>query len=181
LEIALKFHHLKAALAAVLLMPVVMTATAQTCPCGTGTRATGNTLVKLLAGQTVCGRSKANTWQEFHSGATEAGGPLIDWKLGPGHPMDPSKQVGTWSVQNVATADSFVVYNYGSGGSYSYAVCQAGNNVNFCGVAPPAAATNNARSSRGAVGVAAVPGTNVLGASLIRGQMACSAARTVAR
>lgn len=172
----MKFKNLKAPLAAALLLSTVMTATAQTCPCGPGTRVTGQALVALLGTKTVCGQLKDDTWQEFHSGTTAAGGSLIDYKRGPNDPVDPSKQVGNWSVQNVGAADSYVVYDYGSGGAYSFAVCQAGGSVSFCGITPPNAAVTNTRSSRGAVA-----GSNVTGATLINGQNACPASLRRAR
>ena len=138
------------------------------CPCGGGTRVTGPALVNLLAGRTVCGTAGGDQWQEFHSGATANGGPLIDWKLGPGHPVDPTTQVGTWSIADVDTANTIAIYNYGSGGTYGYAVCLNGATVNFCG---SAGAPRNART-------AATAGTDVLNATLIAGQASCGATRS---
>ncbi len=126
------------------------------CPCGSGTRVeSAAAIATLLGGKTVCAAAGSDTWQEFHSGTTTAGGPLIDYKLGPGHPVDPSEQVGTWSVEAVPTArtGAAVTHNYGSGGVYTYQVCDAGTTVNFCSAG----------------------GRNVTGATLRAGQVACAA------
>jgi hypothetical protein len=141
------------------------------CPCGAGTRVVGKELVSLLAGKTVCGAVDGDTWQEFHSGSGAGGGPLIDYKRGPGDPVDPSKQVGTWAIAEVETVNSFVVYDYGGGNSYGYAVCTNGGSVNFCG-ASPASRSTQMRST---------PGRNVLNATLVTGQVPCPAARAGVR
>jgi hypothetical protein len=109
------------------------------CPCGgAGTRLAEPALSTLLAGKTVCAKVGNEAWQEFHSGSTAAGGQLIDYKRGPGHPVDPSEVVGSWSVVGSAGAKTGwrVRYDYGSGGAYEYAVCQAGtalSPISFCG------------------------------------------------
>jgi hypothetical protein len=117
-----------------------------TCTCG-GTRVVGNDLLALLGNRTVCAAVGNESWQEFHTGNTNAGGPLIDYKKGPNDRVDPSEPVGSWSI-----AANRVTYNYGAGGTYVYDVCAAtGNTVNFCG------------GSR-----------NVTGATVRDGQVACS-------
>ena len=131
------------------------------CPCGSGTRVgTAAAVATLLGNKTVCAAAGNDSWQEFHSGATEAGGPLIDYKLGPGHPVDPSETVGSWSVVSGAgtRTGAAVSHNYGSGGTYTYVVCDAAGTVNFCG-AP----------------------RNVTGATLRNGQVSCSGAARAAR
>lgn len=117
------------------------------CPCGSGTRVVEPQLTVLLANRTVCGSAGGDSWQEFHSGSTASGGPLIDYKKGPQDAVDPTQTVGTWGVSN-----DVVTYTYPSAGAYQFAVCQADNNtLNFCGAA-----------------------RNVTGARLINGQAACS-------
>lgn len=128
----------------------------EACPCGSGTRV-GNqaALAALLGNKTVCAAVGNDAWQEFHSGATVAGGPLIDYKLGPGHPVDPTETVGAWSVIGGAGArsGSSVSYRYTGGSTYVYAVCDAGATVNFCSAA-----------------------RNITGARLLAGQVACGPA-----
>jgi hypothetical protein len=106
------------------------------CPGGT-TRVT-TTLQSLISGNTVCGGSSSNsdTWQEYHQGA--GSGPLIDWKLGPNHPVDPMSQVGTWSAGNDANA--LLTHTYGTS-VYSWLVCQSGTSNNFALVSTSGAAT----------------------------------------
>jgi hypothetical protein len=66
--------------------------------------------------------ANGDSWQEFHSGNGN-NSPLIDYKLGPNHPIDPTKQVGTWNAQN--GANSSLTHTYGST-SYGWLVCDAG-------------------------------------------------------
>jgi hypothetical protein len=111
-------------------------------PGGAGYNRLGNALANTLRGKTAC----ATEWQEYHSPS----GALIDYKQGPNHPIDPTEQVGTWSVsgggnrngndngngnRNGNGDNSVVTYNYGSGGTYSYTVYQIGNSnrYDFCG------------------------------------------------
>jgi len=127
----------------------------QACPCGTGVRLVAAQIAPLMANKTVCGIAGGNTWQEFHSGSTARGGPVIDWKMGPNHAVDPSKQVATWSVP-ATRSGSRIVYDYGGGITYRFAVCQvSADTVNLCGEANTT--------------------TNLLGAVLRPGQVACSA------
>ena len=93
-----------------------------------GTPLTQSQLTLILTSNTVCAVRSSERWQELH----QTGGALIDFKLGPGHPVDPSETVGSWSIGGNSVAT--VVYNYGSvGGTYSYQVYpNGGNNYSFC-------------------------------------------------
>jgi hypothetical protein len=58
-------------------------------------------ITAVLTNRTVCGvpgsaypGSPGDRFQEEHL----ANGDLFDYKLGPGHPVDPREKVGTWSV-----------------------------------------------------------------------------------
>lgn len=104
------------------------------CSCGTGARVAPDTAIAtLLGGKTVCASlSDSERWQEFHEGTTSAGGALTDYKKGPDDKVDPSKVVGSWSTTG-SGAGSRVIYNYGSGGTYQYEVCENGGAVRFCG------------------------------------------------
>lgn len=96
----------------------------------TGTPLTASQLSTLLTGNTVC-VGTAGSWeaQELH----ESGGRLVDFKRGPGHAVDPSEQVGTWTVNSVGT----VTHNYGSGGAYTYSMySNGGTSYSFCSAAP---------------------------------------------
>ncbi|MDX2367868.1 MAG: hypothetical protein QNK36_05615 [Colwellia sp.] len=84
-------------------------------------------LTTLLPGKTVCASFGGEQWQELHTGA----GSLIDYKKGPVDPVDPSENVGSWSVSG-----NTVTYNYGSGGSYSYRIFDNGGTYSFCGISP---------------------------------------------
>lgn len=86
------------------------------CPTGT-TPATA--LGNLVGGKTMCAARAGERWQEFHQGNGN-GGSLIDWKLGPGHAVDPTETVGTWSASN---GDSLLTHAYTGGSSFTWLVC----------------------------------------------------------
>jgi hypothetical protein len=92
------------------------------CPSGS-TRVTGTALQTLIGNKTICAASSSNsdTWQEFHQGLSS--GPLIDWKQGPNHPVDPTSVVGTWSLPN-----DTLTHSYGAL-SYSWWVCQTATSI----------------------------------------------------
>ena len=104
--------------------------------CTTSTRLAGPAISTLLAGNTVCVPTvtiATMTWQELHQGTS--GGALIDYKRGPGHPVDPSETVGTWTVSGTGVGNSTVTHAYGSGGSYTYSVhANIDGSYSFCPV-----------------------------------------------
>lgn len=108
--------------------------------CDASSRLNGAQISALLGGNTVCvptATIPTMTWQELHVGSsTSTSGALIDYKRGPGHPVDPSQTVGTWSVTaNSGGQSASVVHNYGSGGAYTYTVHGSGvvgTNHSFC-------------------------------------------------
>jgi hypothetical protein len=63
---------------------------------------------------------------------------LIDWKLGTGHPTDPTTQVGTWSAGS--DAEAVLTHTYGST-SYSWMVCQPTAGTNYTLVSTSGAPT----------------------------------------
>ncbi len=71
-------------------------------------------LTTLISGQTVCATRGAEKWQEQH----RVGAQLWDYKKGPTDKLDPSKQVGNWSIN----LDNTVTYSYTGGPSYTYTV-----------------------------------------------------------
>ena len=97
------------------------------CSCAVGTRLNINSIVTALGGKTVCAVLGAESWKEFHTGATASGGALIETG------RTPAENVGTWSATG-AGSNSIVTYNYGTGGSFSYEVCSQGALTHFCGV-----------------------------------------------
>jgi hypothetical protein len=97
------------------------------CPCdASATLISGAALPALLGNKMVCGNVGGEQWQEWHNGSSS--GPVVDYKRGPGHSVDPSTTVGTYAVSG-----NTVTYTYGSQ-SYTYAVClgNTGRYV-FCG------------------------------------------------
>ena len=90
--------------------------------CASNTRVSGNALNTLIIGNTVCATRGADKWQEQH----RTGGQLWDYKRGPSHPIDPSKQVGTWSI-----ASNNVTHAYTGGPSFTYSVHGSGP-YSFC-------------------------------------------------
>lgn len=94
----------------------------------TGSSLNQTQLSTLLTGNTVCAVRLTDRWQEQHV----SGGNLIDYKRGPGHPVDPSESVGRWSILG-SGANATVVYNYGGGGTFTFRVfAVAGNSYSFC-------------------------------------------------
>ena len=95
-----------------------------------GTALNETELSSKFSNNTVCAQRAPDRWQEFHQGTV--GGALIDFKEGPSHAVDPSKQVGTWSVTGSGT-NARLAYDYGSGGNYSYRVFDNNNGTySFC-------------------------------------------------
>ena len=92
-------------------------------PCPAGL--TGAQLVTTLSGMYACakrapGNPANDIWNELHQGTTAAGGNVMDYKRGPGHPVDPSKVVGTYFISLGANT---VTYTYGDpGGPYTYSL-----------------------------------------------------------
>ena len=87
-------------------------------------RISGTALSNLIVGQTACATLGGSSWQSYH----QSGGSLIDYKKGPGDPVDPSKVMGTWSINN-----DKVQYNYGTGGLFEYEVCGTSSSATYCG------------------------------------------------
>lgn len=105
--------------------------------CSSNTRITNAALTALIQGKTVCATLGAEKWQEYHSGSSGGANNLIDYKKGPGHAVDPTGPVGSWSTSGTGV-NSRVNYNYGPGQVYSYEVHGASTFVNgatytFCG------------------------------------------------
>ena len=75
----------------------------------------------------VCGRavkpgypgSATDRWQEEHLGGT-ASGDLFDFKLGPGHAVDPRKKVGVWFISRGQTP--LLVHEYSSALQFQWLV-----------------------------------------------------------
>lgn len=91
-------------------------------------------LTALLKDNTACvGLAHPFESQELH----QAGGALIDYKCGPGKQIDPTKQVGNWSIIGSNARGFFVSYNYGQGKIYTYSVWNNGDGTHsFCSANP---------------------------------------------
>jgi len=116
--------------ALLLLSTLVATgAQAQSCPCngGVGTLLSSGTATQsVLANKMVCAQVGSERWQEWHNGGSS--GPVVDYKLGPSNPVDPTSTVGSYAI----SADGTISYTYGSS-TFRYAVCQTGGTYAFCG------------------------------------------------
>lgn len=101
-------------------------ATAQPCSCSGADQLKGADVTNALQGNTVCVPNGSGwEWQEQH----RTGGQLWDYKRGPGHPVDPSEQVGTWAVSGTG-ANTVVTHTYGSQ-SFPYKVCRVGASTSY--------------------------------------------------
>lgn len=97
------------------------------------------TLSSLFSNKLVCGKPGAanvgaaasDRWQERHAsaGAAIPGGSLVDYKKGPSDPVDPSKTVGSWSID---TATNQIVHSYTGGSTFKWTVHKAGDRYSFC-------------------------------------------------
>lgn len=105
----------------------------------TGTPLTTTQLTSLLTGNMVCASHGGDRWQEEH----RVGGQLWDYKKGPGDPIDPEEQVGTWTITGATGhAAGLVNYMYSGGSTYSYTVFNNGNGTySFCGPSAEITAT----------------------------------------
>lgn len=101
--------------------------------CSGNSRLNATQLGTVLTNNTVCVANGTGwEWQELHAG----NGNLVDYKRGPGHAIDPSETVGSWSVNGTGNGAT-VRHNYGSGGSYDYSVFDNGNGTHsFCSSRP---------------------------------------------
>jgi hypothetical protein len=113
--------------------------------CSTGTLLSQIQISNLLSNRYACvGSSPAATWNELHSA-----GQVLDYKLGPASPTDPSDTAshptGTYAITGLTSPQTTgtVTYNYGSGGTFGYHVYgnQSGTvpftttgTYSFCGV-----------------------------------------------
>lgn len=102
--------------------------------CNNGNQITANStpsLFNTLNGNKVCVTIPANNAsQEQH----RTDGTLYDYKRGPGHPIDPTEQVGNWSVNPGSGQDSNrVIYNYLGGDSFNFTLhLQTNGTYDFC-------------------------------------------------
>ena len=96
-----------------------------------------NEIRNLVSGKTVCGRpgpgypggaTSPDRWQEEHQGANN--GPLVDYKLGDGHPIDPRKQVGTWDT--VGGSPARIQHAYTGGPTFQWTVHNNTTHYSFC-------------------------------------------------
>ncbi len=91
-------------------------------------------LTTLLKNNTACvGSAPPFESQELH----QDGGALIDYKRGPGDKIDPTKQIGKWSIIGSNARGVFVSYDYGQGKIYTYSVWNNGDGTHgFCSANP---------------------------------------------
>lgn len=89
-------------------------------PCAAGQRLNQTALSSTFPGNTLCAQRGGDKWQEQH----RTGAQLWDYKLGPTSTVDPTKQVGTWSIQGTGS-NAVLRHTYGAT-SYDWAVCGPG-------------------------------------------------------
>jgi hypothetical protein len=92
-----------------------------------------NSLSAILQKMTVCGYLGNESWHEYHA----TNGNLTDIKKGPTDTVDPTKVVGSWSINSSGNGQNrteTVIYDYGTGGAYEYQVwLQPNGTYDFCG------------------------------------------------
>lgn len=124
----------------------------------TSNTAASTSLVGLLNNKMVCvkntdvSKTGSTPWynQEWHQAAapSSTGGQLWDYKMGSGHPVDPSKQIGSWNITTntagAGGANCAVSYNYTDGNiTFNYNVFQNGTTLTFCQIAPTVGTPTN--------------------------------------
>ena len=114
-------------LSVLLLGAVVSNATAQ-CP---GDRI--NELLDFLEGKLVCGTAVppgSDRWQEEH----RSGGILFERAKGPGHPVDHSREVGEWYIEdrNGSGTDDVVCYKYNGGDPFCFRLYGNASGFTYC-------------------------------------------------
>ena len=101
-------------------------------------------LQTLLLGQHVCAVRGSDVWRERHDSPDK----LVDIKKGPSDPVDPQKEVGTWSVTNDGGTGAVVTYTYNAFGPAvfsTYKVYKTGpSTYDFCDDITPANIVANA-------------------------------------
>jgi len=122
----MKKHMFEAAMLALACCGASQAQTGGACSCDPNGQAyAAAELPALLDHRMVCASLGSDKWQEWHNGNN--GGSLVDYKLGPGDPVDPSSVVGTYAYSGAT-----VKYTYGAT-TYTYQVCKSGANFTFCG------------------------------------------------
>ena len=97
-----------------------------TCPGGVGQDLDRDQIISLLSGRYAYGNQFDLKYYNILHAAGGAGA-VTDYKRGPGHPVDPSTPVGSYSVPASQVAGRWVVtYTYGSR-SYSYSISDKPN------------------------------------------------------
>lgn len=121
---------MKASLAISVLLASVMSAGAYA-QCSDGL-IPGAVLAVSLPGKIVCAYKTSATdpssrWSEIHG----VDGTLTEWARGPGHPVDPSQVVGSWSLDLLAGT---VTYTYGGTAGNPYRLYDnADGTYSLCG------------------------------------------------
>jgi hypothetical protein len=96
-------------------------------------------LTKRLEDRTVCATrvnaANGDHWQEWH----QADGTLTEYAKGPDDPVDPTHDVGSWTVTGTDAGHHAVVnYKYTDGSSFTFRVYRNGpGRISFCTDARP--------------------------------------------
>jgi len=109
--------------------------------CGGTAVLTGTGMATEVKGYMVCVGS-AGAWQnqEFH----QTSGSIQDYKKGPSDPLDPTKTIGTYSINanstvSGSTSHDTISYTYGSENVGPFMVAITGPTLSFCNDAAGAA------------------------------------------
>jgi hypothetical protein len=94
---------------------------------GYETRLDAAALQSKIGGQSIDANAPDDeNWKEIHCGGPTSGD-LEKVGLGPSHPVDPQRKVGTWSI-----VGNTMEYNYGSGSTYTWRIYQKVPNDDYC-------------------------------------------------
>jgi len=103
--------------------------------CDNTIQLTGAALESTVNGRTVCATGANGSWQEEH----RSDGVLRDYKKGPGDPVDPQKQVGTWQLvdEDGDGENDHIQYTYIDNNgvptvSYTFSIHEDNGQYTFC-------------------------------------------------
>jgi len=127
---------MKASLAASIIL--IASSMDQAFACPTTGLATRADIGKLLSYRYACATVGGQSWNQLHMGSGFGPSSIQDYKRGPQDQADPSRVVGTYTINSGSSGNpDTITYDYGTGGSSTYVVtpaAQAPGPYSFCNV-----------------------------------------------
>ena len=94
--------------------------------CPTTALASRSDIRSLLSYRHVCATVNGQSWNRLHMGSGFGPSNIQDYKRGPQDQVDPSRVVGTYTINSGSSGNpDTITYDYGTGGSDTYVVTPA--------------------------------------------------------